>query len=278
LLTRARAAGHELLDPSVFERAPSRMRLKLLHQVHGALGFRRLRANRRRDRLLELLKPADYFVSLVEQALPWSKPEEAVFPAYPGPLPTIDHQDLHKWLDAFHHANSAAVPWKMTAKPWITVVFVISRGILEDFRRGELDLDGALAAVRRCSIATGDLDADVSYVANQASVISTLRLARGLSRQPPWNKSRPTFPTWFKCVAVTLVRVLVKDNPDQRVPPTSPVLKAAMDWLETLGVAGTNGKLPSPTTVRRWYLTDRRQRGKSPGRGRPVKEIARSFD
>jgi hypothetical protein len=132
---------------------------------------------------------------------------------------------------------------------WSRFVEVAAEGVLEDFANGELDIDGALQAIRRCARACEPAEEEtaVSHLLNRLIRISPKVL----------NRRRPEIPTRVKCVATTLLRLLDEESPGQLAPGhhgewTSPTLNAALDWFVTLGVFDAE-TLITAKTLYSWF-------------------------
>jgi len=106
----------------------------------------------------------------------------------------------------------------------------VAEGVLQDYTNGEVDHEGAVDAVCQCAFACE----------SSAVEAAVWRVSTG-SPQAPKKRRRPPIPSWVKCVAVTLLRVLDEETPGQLAPGhytgwTSPTLKDAQTWLLCLGV------------------------------------------
>ena len=124
--------------------------------------------------------------------------------------------------------------------------------IVESYRRGDVDMHGALAGLQRISVG-----------ANSQFRILLLGLtaARLLQEQQDPRKPgqrRPDWPLWLRTATADLIVVYQRHSPDQRRSPaphygdpSSPLIEAALDVLTKVGWFEP-GNVPAPGTVDDW--------------------------
>jgi hypothetical protein len=172
----------------------------------------------------------------------------------------IDHQEVRTRL---HDDPEVGLYWMGFSE-------VVAEGAIKDYATGHVDYQGAVNAVHRCVLACGPFETGpVSYVIQLAN----------LTKPRTLNRRRPRFPPWVICVAVTIYRLLKEENPDQPSAPdeytewTSPILKATVDWLVTLGVCDDTNPILQHT-VYRWYRAEENKPPQKKMRRRKIRKTS----
>lgn len=124
--------------------------------------------------------------------------------------------------------------------------------ILESYRRGEVDLQEALAAMQRISVGAV-LQTRVTLLGLIAACV--LQVEPRAKRQ---GQRRPDWPLWLKRATAELVLVEHARTPDERRSPqpyhgkiSSPVIDRALSFLVRMGWFESM-RVPTPRTVDGW--------------------------
>ena len=124
--------------------------------------------------------------------------------------------------------------------------------IVESYRRGDVDMRRALAAMQRICVGATSQFRIMMLGLTAARVLQEQQDPRKQGHRPP------TWPLWLKTATADLVIVYHRHAPDERRSPSpyyghpsSPVIEAALDILTKVGWFGPGG-VPSPGTIDDW--------------------------
>lgn len=124
--------------------------------------------------------------------------------------------------------------------------------IVESYRRGDVDMHGALADMQRICVGATPQFRIMMLGLTAARVLQEQQDPRRQGQRPP------TWPLWLKTATADLVIVYHRQAPDERRSPSphyghpsSPVIEAALELLTNIGWFGRGG-VPSPGTIDDW--------------------------
>lgn len=132
--------------------------------------------------------------------------------------------------------------------------------IVESYRRGDVDMQDALAGLQRISVG-----ANSQY----RILLLGLTAARLLQEEPDPRKSgqrRPDWPLWLRTATADLILVYQQHSPEQRRSPSphygdpsSPLIETALDILTKVGWFEPDN-IPAPRTVDGWVRARRQDK------------------
>ena len=125
--------------------------------------------------------------------------------------------------------------------------------IVESYRRGEVDMRSALAAMQRVSVGA-TTQARLTLLGLTAACLLQIEPAKKGQGQ-----RKPDWPLWLKTATADLIIVQQRHSPDERLTPSphyaeresSPLIDYALDTLTKIGWYDPD-KIPTQRTVYEW--------------------------